>query len=181
MQVTLCELPGLAVIEPRVFGDSRGYFFECWNRAACAAAGLAAEFIQDNESLSRFGVVRGLHYQLPPYAQAKLVRVIAGTVRDVVVDLRRDSPTFGRAASVELSGENKRQVFIPRGFAHGFAVLSETALFAYKTDNVYAPDHERGIAFDDPALGLDWGLPRRQMVLSERDTRNPLFAEAELP
>lgn len=181
MKVTLFEVPGLAVIEPRVFGDSRGYFFECWNRAAYAAAGLDADFIQDNESLSRHGVVRGLHYQLPPYEQAKLVRVIAGVVRDVVVDIRRGSPTYGRSVSVELSGDNKRQVFIPRGFAHGFAVLSETALFAYKADNAYAPAYERGIAFDDPALGLDWGLPREQMVLSERDTRHPVFAAAELP
>lgn len=181
MKVTFFEAPGLAVIEPRVFGDSRGYFFECWNRAAYAAAGLDADFIQDNESRSRYGVVRGLHYQLPPYEQAKLIRVIAGAVRDVVVDIRRGSPTYGRSVSVELSGDNKRQVFIPRGFAHGFAVLSETALFAYKADNVYAPAFERGIAFDDPALGLDWGLPRDQMVLSERDTRNPVFAEAELP
>ncbi|MDD3118290.1 MAG: dTDP-4-dehydrorhamnose 3,5-epimerase [Victivallales bacterium] len=180
MKVTATELPGVVIVEPQLFGDARGYFFESWNRDRFAAAGIQVDFIQDNESKSRFGVIRGLHYQAAPYAQAKLVRVIAGAVLDVAVDIRRGSPTFGRYVAVELSGDNKRQMFVPRGFAHGFAVLSETVIFVYKCDNKYMPSHERGIAFDDPALGIDWQVRADSFILSPKDTCNPSLAEAEL-
>ena len=172
-------LPGVYIIEPKVFGDARGYFFESWNRAKYEEVGINADFMQDNESRSRFGVLRGLHFQAAPYTQAKLVRVIAGAVLDVVLDIRKGSPTFGRHVAVELSGENKRQMFVPRGFAHGFAVLSEEVVFAYKCDNLYMPSHERGIAFDDPALGIDWRVKPDEWVLSEKDKQNPRFAESE--
>ncbi len=180
MKVTETALNGVLVIEPRVFGDRRGYFFESWNRERYARFGITADFIQDNESFSSFGVLRGLHFQAAPHTQAKLVRVISGRVLDVAVDIRRGSPSFGRHCAVELSGENRLQLFIPRGFAHGFAVLSETALFAYKCDNAYAPESERGIAFDDPALGIDWRIDLSRAVLSDKDRRNPPLAEAEL-
>ena len=158
MNIIKTEIDGVVILEPKVFGDARGYFFESWNKERYAADGIGCEFIQDNESKSRFGVLRGLHYQALPYTQAKLVRVISGSVLDVAVDIRKGSPTFGKHVAVELSGENKRQLFIPRGFAHGFAVLSDEAVFAYKCDNIYMPSHERGIAFDDPALGIDWRI-----------------------
>ena len=174
------ELPGVVLIEPKIFGDHRGYFFECYQRERYVKAGITAEFIQDNESKSSYGVVRGLHFQIAPYTQAKLVRVISGRVLDVVVDVRRNSPTFGRHVAVELTGENKRQLYVPRGFAHGFAVLSAEAVFAYKCDNFYAPECERGIAFNDPVLGIDWGVPEVEMVLSERDLRLPPLDRAEL-
>ena len=180
MRVMETELKDALIIEPKVFGDSRGYFFESWNKQALLEAGLACDFIQDNESRSHYGVLRGLHFQAAPYTQAKLVRVITGTVLDVIVDIRRGSPTFGRHIGVELSGENKRQLFVPRGFAHGFVVLSDDVLFAYKCDNSYMPSHERGIAFNDPALGIDWRVPADRLLLSEKDRRNPLFADAEL-
>ncbi len=180
MNVIDTEIEGVKIIEPRIFGDARGYFFESWNRARFAEFGIDADFLQDNESFSSYGVLRGLHYQAPPYTQAKLVRVISGTVLDVVVDIRRNSPTFGRSLVVELSGENKRQLYAPRGMAHGFAVLSAEAVFAYKCDNIYAPSHERGIRFDDPALGIDWRIPAECRVLSEKDRRGVPFAEAEL-
>ena len=180
MRVIETELTDAFIIEPEVFGDSRGYFFESWNQQALQEAGLVCEFVQDNESRSRYGVLRGLHYQAAPYTQAKLVRVISGTVLDVIVDIRKGSPTFGKHIGVELSGENKRQLFVPRGFAHGFVVLSDDVIFAYKCDNRYMPSHERGIAFDDPALGIDWRVPADQLLLSEKDRRNPVFAEAEL-
>ncbi|MBQ4106573.1 MAG: dTDP-4-dehydrorhamnose 3,5-epimerase [Lentisphaeria bacterium] len=180
MRVIETELTDAFIIEPKVFGDSRGYFFESWNQQALQEAGLVCEFVQDNESRSRYGVLRGLHYQAAPYTQAKLVRVISGTVLDVIVDIRKGSPTFGKHIGVELSGENKRQLFVPRGFAHGFVVLSDDVIFAYKCDNRYMPSHERGIAFDDPALGIDWRVPADQLLLSEKDRRNPVFAEAEL-
>ena len=180
MQVMETELKDALIIEPKVFGDSRGYVFESWNKQALLEAGLACDFIQDNESRSHYGVLRGLHFQAAPYTQAKLVRVITGTVLDVIVDIRRGSPTFGRHIGVELSGENKRQLFVPRGFAHGFVVLSDDVLFAYKCDNSYMPSHERGIAFNDPALGIDWRVPADRLLLSEKDRRNPLFADAEL-
>ena len=180
MRVMETELKDALIIEPKVFGDSRGYFFESWNKQALLEAGLACDFIQDNESRSHYGVLRGLHFQAAPYTQAKLVRVIVGTVLDVIVDIRRGSPTFGRHIGVELSGENKRQLFVPRGFAHGFVVLSDDVLFAYKCDNSYMPSHERGIAFNDPALGIDWRVPADRLLLSEKDRRNPLFADAEL-
>ena len=181
MNIIETPIEGVKIIEPKVFGDARGYFFESWNKAAFAAAGIEADFVQDNESFSTYGVLRGLHYQMPPYTQAKLVRVIEGTVLDIVVDIRKGSPTFGRHVAVELSGKNKRQLFIPRGFAHGFAVLSETVIFAYKCDNFYRPDHERGIAFDDPALGINWHVRPDQWILSDKDRNNPRFNAAELP
>ncbi len=181
MNVIKTEIEGIRILEPRVFGDARGYFFEVWNEESFKEAGIDVRFIQDNESKSRFGVLRGLHYQLPPYAQAKLVRVIQGAVLDVSLDIRKGSPTFGQHFSIELSGNNKRQVFIPRGFAHGFVVLSPEVIFAYKCDNRYMPSHERGIAFDDPDLKINWGIKPASMLLSEKDMRNPLLKDAELP
>lgn len=180
MQVKSTAIPEVKIIVPDVYGDARGYFFESWNAARYARESIRCDFVQDNESRSRFGVLRGLHYQLAPYTQAKLVRVIEGTVLDVAVDIRKNSPTFGQYAAVELSGENKYQLFVPRGFAHGFAVLSESATFAYKCDNIYMPSHERGIAFNDPALNIDWKLDIEKCILSAKDMKNPLLAEAEL-
>ena len=174
------EIKGLYEIQPKIFGDSRGYFLESWNQARYSEAEVDASWIQDNESKSRYGVLRGLHYQAAPYTQAKLVRVMQGKVLDIALDIRRGSPTFGRHVAVELSDENKYQIFIPRGFAHGFAVLSEEVLFAYKCDNCYMPSHERGIAFNDPALGIDWKLEPGHCILSDKDRKNPLFADAEL-
>ncbi len=180
MNVINTEIEGIRILEPRVFGDARGYFFEVWNEEKFKEAGIDVRFVQDNESKSRFGVLRGLHYQLPPYTQAKLVRVIQGAVLDICLDIRRGSPTFGQHFSIELSGNNKRQVFIPRGFAHGFVVLSPEVIFAYKCDNSYMPSHERGIAFDDPDLKINWGIKPASMLLSEKDRRNPLLKDAEL-
>lgn len=171
---------GVMVIEPAVFGDSRGYFMESYNKADLAEIGIVNDFIQDNESFSSYGVVRGLHYQAQPYTQAKLVRVISGRVLDVAVDIRKDSPDFGKIFTVELSGENHRQFYIPRGFAHGFAVLSETALFAYKCDNIYHPESDRGIAFNDPALKIDWQVLEDKMLLSAKDLKHPCLKDAEL-
>ena len=179
MNVIKTDIEGVVIIEPKIFGDARGYFFESWNREKYLEAGIDCEFIQDNESKSRFGVLRGLHYQAAPYTQAKLVRVISGKVLDVAVDIRKGSPTFGKHVAVELSEENKRQLFIPRGFAHGFAVLSEEVLFAYKCDNTYMPPSERGIRFDDPALGIDWRVKPGQWILSPKDEKNPLFKDAK--
>jgi dTDP-4-dehydrorhamnose 3,5-epimerase len=179
MKVIDTPIEGVKVIEPEVFGDARGYFFEAWNKAKFAEAGIDADFVQDNESFSTYGVLRGLHYQAPPYTQAKLVRVIAGTVLDVVVDIRKGSPTFGTSFSVELSGENKRQLFMPRGMAHGFAVLSAKATFTYKCDNLYVPSHERTIQFDDPALAIDWQIPPENYLLSEKDRQGVPFEAAE--
>ena len=180
MNIIKTELDGVLVIEPKVFGDARGYFFESWNKERLESCGIHADFIQDNESKSRFGVLRGLHFQAAPYTQAKLVRVIQGAVLDVALDIRKGSPTFGKHVAVELSGENKRQLFVPRGFAHGFVVLSEEVIFAYKCDTGYMPSHERGITFNDPALGIDWKVNLESYILSEKDTRNPLFADAEV-
>lgn len=180
MNVIPTGIPDVLIVEPSVFGDERGYFFESWNQKKCKAAGIDCNFVQDNESKSKFGVLRGLHYQAAPYTQAKLVRVIKGTVLDVAVDIRKGSPTFGKYVAVELSGENKRQLFVPRGFAHGFAVLSDEAVFAYKCDNSYAPTHERGIAFDDPALAIDWRVKPDHWLLSAKDSKNPCLADAEV-
>ena len=180
MQIIDTAISEIKVIEPKVFGDNRGYFMESWNESVFAAAGFDCRWMQDHESKSGYGVLRGLHYQLEPYAQSKLVRVISGKVLDVVVDIRRGSPTFGKHVSVELSGENKRQIYIPRGFAHGFAVLSREAIFAYKCDNKYMPTYERGIAFDDPDLAIDWQLKPEELILSDKDTRNPRFKDAEI-
>lgn len=180
MKVIASNIPDVKIIEPTVFGDNRGYFFESWNSARYADAGICCNWVQDNESCSSYGVLRGLHYQAVPYTQAKLVRVISGTVLDVAVDIRRNSPTFGQHVAIELSGENKRQLFIPRGFAHGFAVLSETAVFAYKCDNIYMPASERGIAYNDPELKINWQIDLASAKLSGKDIKNPLFSEAEL-
>ena len=177
MNVIKTAIDGVVILEPKVFGDSRGYFFESWSERAFAAAGITCRWVQDNESKSSFGVLRGLHWQAAPYTQAKLVRVISGAVLDVAVDIRKGSPTYGKHVTVELSGDNKRQLFIPRGFAHGFAVLSETAVFQYKCDNFYAPQSEGAIAWDDPALGIDWHVPASKVLLSEKDSRHPVLSD----
>ena len=173
------SIEGLWVFTPKVFNDNRGYFYESYNKKIWEAVGIMTEFVQDNESFSTQNTLRGLHFQKPPFAQAKLVRVLEGAVWDVAVDLRQNSPTYGKWYGVELSAENKKQFFIPRGFAHGFSVLTPTAKFAYKCDNFYMPGHERGIAFDDPALGIDWKVGLDHYNLSPKDTCNPLFADAE--
>lgn len=174
------EIPGVWIIEPKVFNDPRGYFMEAYKQAEFEQHIGKINFIQDNESCSSKGVLRGLHYQLAPYSQSKLVRVITGRVLDVAVDLRAGSPTFGKYVAVELSAENKRQFFIPQGFAHGFHVLSEEAIFTYKVDNPYMPTHERGLRFNDPGIGVDWGITNIDAVnLSEKDTKAPLLSEAE--
>lgn len=179
MKVIETSIPGVLVVEPQVFGDARGYFLESWNQRDFDAAVRPVRFVQDNESKSRYGVLRGLHFQKGKYAQSKLVRVVQGRVLDVAVDIRRGSPTFGQHVTCELSGENHRQFFIPRGFAHGFSVLSEEAVFQYKCDNPYAPDQEGAIAWNDPALGIDWGLPEADVLLSEKDRHHAPLAEAD--
>lgn len=167
------------MIEPKVFEDARGYFFEAWKQGEFVANIGKVDFVQDNESKSSFGVLRGLHYQRGEFSQAKLVRVISGRVLDVAVDLRRNSPTFGQHVMVELSGENKRQFFIPRGFAHGFLVLSDEAIFTYKVDNVYVPQAEASILWNDEQLSIDWPLGEDQLLLSEKDKKAKPFSEAE--
>mgnify|MGYP002624817679 CR=1 FL=1 len=178
INVIQTAIPGVVIIEPRVFGDSRGYFFESWSERDFAAAVMPVKFVQDNESMSSYGVVRGLHFQKGRFSQSKLVRVVSGRVLDVAVDIRRGSPTFGRHVGVELSGENFRQIFIPKGFAHGFSVLSEKAVLQYKCDEFYVPSHESAIAWDDPSLGIDWGLPLADVRLSDKDRRHPLLSES---
>ncbi len=173
------EIKGVFVIEPRVFPDQRGYFFEAWKKEEFEQHVGHVDFIQDNESKSSRGVLRGLHYQKGDASQAKLVRVVKGAVLDVAVDLRRDSATFGRHVMVELTDENKRQLFIPRGFAHGFLVLSEKAVFTYKVDNAYMPSAEASIRFDDPEVGIPWPIRREEMVLSDKDTKGVSLSEAE--
>ena len=163
------ELDGVIIVEPRVFEDERGYFFESYNEAEFIKNGIPNKFVQDNQSKSSYGVVRGLHCQLGEFAQAKLVRVLHGRVLDVAVDIRKNSPTFGKYVAVELSDDNKRQLFIPRGFLHGFSVLSDTAVFAYKCDNLYAPHAEFGIRFDDPDIGIDWKIPAEKIITSAKD------------
>jgi dTDP-4-dehydrorhamnose 3,5-epimerase len=173
-------IAGLLVIKPRIFEDPRGYFFESFNESALKKAGHPLHFIQDNQSKSVYGVVRGLHYQLEPRAQTKYIRVLEGCIWDVAVDLREKSPTFLQWKGLELSDENKLQMLIPKGFAHGFSVLSESAVVLYKCDDFYAPDFETGIRFDDPELGVDWKLPREDMILSERDLAMPFLKEASM-
>ncbi|WP_010664238.1 dTDP-4-dehydrorhamnose 3,5-epimerase [Marinilabilia salmonicolor] len=169
------EIEDCVIIEPKVFGDHRGYFFESYNQKQFEEHIGKVDFVQDNESRSSRGVLRGLHFQLPPYNQAKLVRCIEGEVLDIAVDLRKDSPTYKKYVAVTLSAENKRQLFVPRGFAHGFVVLSETAIFSYKVDNWYAPEHDSGIIWNDPEIGVDWQLPNNEVLLSEKDkTLKPL-------
>ncbi len=172
---------GLFLIEPKVFGDHRGYFFESFQQIKFDEAIGKTKFVQDNESKSGLGVLRGLHFQKPPFSQAKLVRVITGRILDVVVDLRKGSPTFKQSYCIELNDINKLQLFIPRGFAHGFVVLSEEAIFSYKVDNLYAPDYDAGIRFDDPDLQIDWQLPAELLKLSEKDRELPLLSEIDLP
>ena len=178
MKVINTVIPGLLILEPVIHGDARGYFFEAFNQKDFdEAVGMHVTFVQDNESKSSYGVLRGLHFQKGDHAQAKLVRVVSGRVLDVAVDMRPGSPTFGRHVSVELTGENHRMFFIPRGFAHGFSVLSEEAVFQYKCDNYYCPESEGGIAWDDPSLGIDWQLPAEAVKLSDKDRRNPKISE----
>ena len=172
-------IPNLLILEPKVFGDERGYFMESWNQRDFEAAVGPVHFVQDNESKSRYVVLRGLHYQKGRYSQSKLVRVVSGRVLDVAVDIRRGSPWFGQHVACELSGENHRQFFIPRGFAHGFAVLSEEAVFQYKCDNLYTPSEEGAIAWNDPSLAIDWGLPEEAILLSEKDKHHPFLADVE--
>jgi len=179
MNIIETALPGVLIVEPKVFGDARGYFFESWNQAAFEAVGITNKWVQDNESKSCHGVLRGLHYQAAPYTQAKIVRAIVGAVLDVAVDIRKGSPTFGKHVAVELSAENKRQLYIPRGFAHGFAVLSDEAVFAYKCDNPYAPAADRGVLFSDPAIGIDWRIDVSKALLSEKDKKHPLLSQIE--
>lgn len=181
MQFTELEIPGVWVIEPKVFRDERGYFMESFKQTEFEKQIGKVDFIQENESCSSRGVLRGLHHQKYPYSQAKLVRVIEGEVLDVAVDLRKGSPTFGKYIAVLLSGENKRQLFIPRDFAHGFKVISERALFQYKVDNIYKPDHEAGILYSDPFIGVDWGIEKEEdILLSEKDKGLPLLREVLL-
>ena len=173
-------IPGVFVIEPRVFNDARGYFFEAFKKDEFNEHVGEIDFIQDNESKSSYGVLRGLHYQKGEWSQAKLVRVIKGRVLDVAVDIRKSSPTFGQHVMVELSEDNKRQFFIPRGFAHGFLVMSQEAVFTYKVDNVYAPQAEAGIRFDDPDLDIEWPIDSKDMLLSDKDVKAPRMKDAEL-
>lgn len=181
MNVIPTDIPDVKVIEPRVFGDHRGYFFESFSLRNFKEKVADADFVQDNESKSCYGVVRGLHFQKPPYAQAKLVRVVKGKVLDVAVDLRKSSPTYGKHVSVELSDENHRLLYIPKGFAHGFAVLSEEVVFQYKCDEYYAPQSEGAVAWDDPDLGIDWKLPLEDVILSEKDRMHPRLKDAFSP
>lgn len=180
MNFITTKISDVVVIEPKIHGDSRGYFVETFRQDQLEKfLNYRINFCQDNESRSTRGVLRGLHYQLPPAAQTKLVRVIQGKVLDVAVDIRKNSPTFGNHVSVELTGENKKQLLIPRGFAHGFVVLEENTVFAYKVDNYYSPQNDRGIAFDDKNLGIDWLLPKSELKLSEKDTKQPSLEETK--
>ncbi len=179
MKVTRTEIEGLAIIEPRVFQDSRGYFFESFSERDFAENVAPVKFVQDNESKSCYGVVRGLHFQKPPHAQAKLVRVVKGRVLDVAVDLRSGSPTYGKYHAVELTEDNHLQLFIPRGFAHGFCVLSEEAVFQYKCDGYYAPQSEGSVLWNDPDIGIDWGIPAEDAILSGKDAKSPLLKDLE--
>lgn len=180
MEVIKTDIEGVVIIEPKIFGDARGYFYESFNADEFESkTGVKTTFVQDNQSKSSYGVLRGLHFQKPPYAQSKLVRVVQGCVVDVAVDIRKGSPTFGKYVAVELSDENHRQLFIPRGFAHGFIVKSPTAIFQYKCDNLYAPQAEGAIAWDDPKIGIDWGMDTNDILLSEKDKHHPTLAEAQ--
>lgn len=181
MNVIKTDIEGVVVIEPRVFDDARGYFFESYSKRRFDEAVRPVEFVQDNESMSTRGVIRGLHFQRPPFSQSKLVRCVRGAVLDVVVDIRRGSPTYGSHVAVELTGENRRQLFVPRGFAHGFAVLSDEAVFQYKCDNYYHPESEGGISIADRSLGIDWRIDPADAILSEKDLRNPMFSDFESP
>ena len=178
MNVLKTELEGVVIIEPRVYADSRGYFFESFSQKEFEEKVCNTIFVQDNESKSSYGVLRGLHFQKMPYTQSKLVRVVKGKVLDIAVDIRKGSPTFGKSVAAELSEENKLQFFVPRGFAHGFVVLSEEAIFQYKCDNYYAPQSEGGILWNDPSLNIDWILNEKEIILSEKDKINPLLKDS---
>ncbi len=181
MDIIKTDIEGVVIIEPRVFTDSRGYFFESFSKREFDEKVAVVDFVQDNESRSSFGVLRGLHFQRPPFAQSKLVRCVRGKVLDVAVDIRKDSPTYGRHVAVELSGENHRQLFIPKGFAHGFAVLSDIAVLQYKCDNYYHPEAEGGINIMDSSLCIDWRIDADHPILSEKDTRYPKLSEFTTP
>jgi len=179
MELITTGFTDLILIKPAIFEDSRGYFYESYNKQSFKKAGIDFTFVQDNQSLSSYGIVRGLHYQLMPYAQTKLVRVIEGGIFDVAVDIRKGSPTYGKWYGIEMSGENKFQLLIPQGFAHGFAVMTKRAVVLYKTDDYYKKEAERGIAFNDPQLGINWNIKLSDIMVSERDRNLPLFSEAE--
>ena len=186
MEIITTSISGVYIIEPKVFKDSRGYFFESFSQREFDARvssllGQGIRFVQDNESMSCYGVMRGLHFQRPPFTQSKLVRCVSGATLDVVVDIRKGSPTYGQHVAVELTGDNHRQLFIPRGFAHGFAVLSETAVFQYKCDEFYHPEADGGISILDESLGIDWRIPADKAILSDKDLRHPRLAEFESP
>ena len=186
INVIKTEIDGVVIIEPKVFGDARGYFFESFserdfNEAMTPILGHGIKFVQDNESMSSYGVMRGLHFQTMPYTQSKLVRCVKGAVLDVAVDIRKGSPTYGQHVAVELTEDNHRQFFVPRGFAHGFAVLSETAVFQYKCDNFYAPANDGGVSIVDNSLGIDWSIPVEKALLSEKDTKHDLLKDFDSP
>lgn len=179
MEVIKTDIDGVVIIEPKVFGDHRGYFMESFSEQRFNETVREVRFVQDNESKSRYGVLRGLHFQKPPYAQSKLVRVVKGAVLDVAVDIRKGSPTFGQHVAVELTEDNHRQFFVPRGFAHGFVVLTDEVIFQYKCDNYYAPHAEGAIAWDDPDLGIDWKIDPEDIILSAKDTSHPRLKDAQ--
>lgn len=181
MEVIRTAIDGVVIIEPRIFRDARGYFFESFSQREFDEKVRPVRFVQDNESMSSYGVMRGLHFQRPPYTQSKLVRVVKGAVLDVAVDIRKGSPTYGQHVAVELTEENHRQFFVPRGFAHGFAVLSQTSVFQYKCDNFYAPEADGGISILDDTLGIDWRIPVQQAVLSEKDIRHACLKDFDSP
>ena len=181
MKVIKTPIEGVVIIEPKVFNDARGYFFESFSQREFEEKVRKINFVQDNESMSSYGVMRGLHFQAPPFTQSKLVRCVKGRVLDVAVDIRKGSPTYGQHVAVELTEENHRQFFVPRGFAHGFAVLSETAVFQYKCDNFYAPQADGGISIKDDSLGIDWHIPVENALLSEKDTKHALLKDFDSP
>lgn len=181
MNIIQTLIPDVVIIEPRLFKDDRGYFFESFSEREFNAQVREVKFVQDNESMSSYGVMRGLHFQRPPYTQSKLVRCVKGAVLDVAVDIRKGSPTYGQHVAVELTEENHRQFFVPRGFAHGFAVLSKTAIFQYKCDNFYHPEADGGISILDDSLGIDWRIPTDHAILSEKDTKHPLLKDFDSP
>lgn len=181
MEIIKTRIDGPVIIRPRIFEDARGYFYESYNKAEFDRLVSPVDFVQDNQSKSSFGVMRGLHFQRPPHAQAKLVRCIEGKVLDVAVDIRKGSPTYGQHVAVELTAENKLQFFIPRGFAHGFVVLSDVAVFQYKCDNLYAPEADGGISILDDSLGIDWGIDISNAILSEKDKHHPFLSDFDSP
>ena len=181
MEAIKTDIEGVYIIEPKVFKDQRGYFFESYNKLSLESLGIDYTFVQDNQSKSSYGVIRGLHFQKPPHAQTKLLRVVGGKIIDVAVDIRKGSPTYGKHVAVELSAENFKQLLIPTGFAHGFSVLSETAIVQYKCTDYYHPETEGGIMFNDSDIDIDWGIPLDEAVVSDKDLKHPSFAEFESP